>query len=612
MLTGMFHRSVLRALATLLALLWCALPAVAQPRVVDQAQFTSLTPGTTATTTTTPVSLPYHWDQRQGPLDGLGVFTLQIPVTDTLQPLALAIPRLGNSYAIRVNGVALASFGTIPNDRYEDAAPEPRYFVVPVALLKPLTEVQITVSVVGGRRGGLSRVTAGLESDVAPLHRASYFWQVTATRFVAIISGVLGALALLLWAGQRDRVYLYYGIGELLWSLQTMRALITAPPVPWPWWGVLTLAAFNAAPPLLTRFALGALGAADGWVAKTANTLIIFALPAAVLSIVAGQLWMVTLWQTLMLVNSVAMVYSVISNRASTAEKWEVRVLAVAVVVICATAVRDFLMLRLTPDTYDLIPWTRFTWMLFGLSLTWIIAERLRKSHHVVREMNAQLTQELADRSAELHAAFDRSRDNEKERGAAEERQRLMRDLHDGLGSQLVGALRMAQQPEASRSAITAQLREAVDQLKITVDAMQETDGDIAAVLGALRYRLAPRLESAGIDLQWNMGRLPVMAEWGVRQSYQLQMILLEVFTNMVVHSGATCASLSATQVTLSEGGAIQIDVTDNGKGFLATQPTPGKGLPNIQIRAKALGIQLTIQSAPGSTHIRLTLQQKD
>ncbi len=609
MLIRCFTSCSLRAHALGLALLLFAAPSMAQPQVIEQAQFSHLISSTvTAATSTTVVSLPYHWDQRQGPVDGLGIFTLQVPVADIRQPLAVAIPRLGNSHTIAVNGVALARFGTLPNNRHDDAAPEPRYFVVPPALLTPLTEVQITVSVVGGRRGGLSRVTVGLESDVLPLHQSVYFWQVTATRIVAIISAVLGSLALLLWAGQRDRMYLYYGVGELLWSVQTLRALVTTPLIPWPWWGVLTLAAFNAAPPLLSRFALGAMGAAHGRVATTANILVIFALPAAVLTLVAGQLWVVIVWQTLMLANSVAMVFSVITNRSSTVEKWEVRVLAMSVVVILATAVRDFLVLRFSADTYDLTPWTRFTWMLFGLSLAWIIAERLRKSHHVVRKMNAQLTQELAARSADLQAAFDRSRDSEKERGAAEERQRLMRDLHDGLGSQLVGALRMAQQPDASRGAITAQLREAVDQLKITVDAMQETDGDIAAVLGALRYRLAPRLEAVGIALQWNMGRLPIMADWGVRQSYQLQMILLEVFTNMVVHSGATTASLSATEVSLPEGSAIQIEVTDNGKGFLVAQPSPGKGLPNMQIRAKALGTQLDIRSAPGGTHIRLTL----
>lgn len=553
--------------------------------------------------------LPYHWDRLHGARDGSARFRLTVRVQDPESPLALYIPRLGNTYAIRVNGNAFASFGTLPPNLYDDSATEPHYFVIPPRLLSPSTTVDIEVGVVGGRLGGLSEVTVGPEAEVYPIFSRTQLWHVTGSRIVVVVSTVLGLLALLLWFRQRDPAYLAYGLGELLWAVQTARALIEHAPLPWPWWGVIPLAAFNAAPPLLCRFALIIMGAGGGRVARMANLLILLAVPAALATMLLGALWVVPVFQALIVVTSLSMAWVVISA-AVRSNVWEKRVLAFAVGLIVACAARDVLVLRLAASNYDMVPWIRFAWMGFGVSLAWIIAERLRKDEAAVRSANETLGRQLRARDAELGAAFERQRVEVKERGALEERQRLMRDLHDGLGSQLFGALQMSQQGSASREEITTQLRGALDQLKITVDAMQETDGDIATMLGATRYRLAPRLQAAGIDLQWDVMPLPLLGTWGVRQSYQLQMILFEAFTNMVVHSGATAARLSARQVGGDGAAVVEIEISDNGRGFDATStgPRSGKGLASMQQRAAALGAALGVTSRPGETLILITV----
>jgi signal transduction histidine kinase len=301
------------------------------------------------------------------------------------------------------------------------------------------------------------------------------------------------------------------------------------------------------------------------------------------------------LFQAVITLTSVAMAWVVLSAAMQSATQ-ERRVLAIAVGVIVACAVRDVLTMRLSASSYDIVPWVRFAWVGFGLSMAWIVTERLRKDHGAV--------------NAELGAAFEGERAEAKRNGAKEERQRLMQDLHDGLGSQLVGALRMSQQPTASRDEITRQLRGAVDQLKITVDAMHETDGDITSVMAATRYRLAPRLQAAAIDLQWDVAQLPIVPSWSVRQSYQLQMILFEAFTNMVVHSEARSASLLARVVEGDGASVIEITISDNGRGFdlAAPQSTTGRGLSNMQSRAQTLGVNLKMSSVPGNTCICLRI----
>ena len=338
-------------------------------------------------------------------------------------------------------------------------------------------------------------------------------------------------------------------------------------------------------------------------------------------------LWLMPLWRGLGLLAALAMMVVVLRVAVRSAVL-EHRVVGLAVVLIVLCAARDIWVMRTSPVAYAMVPWIRFAWVGFAITLAWVIAERMRKDARAVEAMNASLEAELAERNAALEAAFAREREGEKARGALEERQRLVQDLHDGLGGQLVGLLRMAQQPGAAREDVTLHLRDAVDQLKLTVDAMHGDEGDVASTLGSVRYRLGPRLQAAGIDLHWDVSRLPAMTGWSTRHSHQLQMLLFEAFANMMAHSAATQASLSARRVPLeavnganeangANGAndvngapvdAIEVELRDNGRGFDASARADGRGLANMRARATALGAALTLRSRPGETFLRLHL----
>ena len=58
-----------------------------------------------------------------------------------------------------------------------------------------------------------------------------------------------------------------------------------------------------------------------------------------------------------------------------------------------------------------------------------------------VTRLNTELAQKVGEREEELHRLFERLRLVESQRVLEGERRRLTRDMHDGLGSQLVQAL---------------------------------------------------------------------------------------------------------------------------------------------------------------------------
>jgi len=591
---------------------WCV-PARAVT-LVEQAQLTLALHGQAPAQVQTPqtVALPYDWDQRQGAVDGEARFAFEIPAADPATPLALFVPRLGNSFRLSVNGQELARFGAFPPAPYDDASFAPQYFMLPASGSASPQRVEIVIAAQAARQGGLSPVVVGSEAEILPLYERALFWHVSGGRFIAIVSGVLGALSLLVWLRQREPIYLYYGLGELLWSVQTARVLFTHAPLPWPWWGVLPLAAFQAAVPLLCRFALAVVGRGDTRLARLLGLMAWLAPVAAVLGIMVPWLWLMPLWRGLGLVAALAMMV-VVLRVALRSAVLEHRVLGLAVVLIVLCGARDVWVMRTSPEAYAMVPWIRFAWVGFAITLAWVIAERMRKDARAVAAMNASLEAELAERNAALEAAFAREREGEKARGALEERQRLVQDLHDGLGGQLVGLLRMAQQPGAAREDVALHLRDAVDQLKLTVDAMHADEGDVASTLGSVRYRLGPRLQDACIDLHWDVGRLPMMTGWSARESHQMQMLLFEAFANMMAHSAATRASLNARWVPVggAEGAtseAIEVKVCDNGRGFDANAKFAGRGLANMRARAAALGGTLTLRSRPGETSLCLHL----
>lgn len=602
-------RQAIGMLATALLVLLLGVTNAAHASAVtvsDRAVLTKTVGG--LTTVEADVRLPYHWEKRNGKVDGQARFVFEVAVADPSQPLAIYIPRLGNTFVILVNGHELERYGTLPPDLYDDAATAPRYFTVPARWLAPRTEIDITVGVIGGRGGGLSTVTTGLASEVHSSYALEYLLEVSGRLVLVVMTTVLGGFALLLWLRQREAAYLYYALAELLWALLTSRTLFSSPILPWPWWGFLGQAALVLAVPLQCKFALIVVDRDRGWLRNWTLGMLILGIPIIAAHNLLAYNWVYPVWRVLLTLNALAMAWAVVSANRRNATI-EYKVLAVAVVLVGVAAVRD-VATSFSPDVFYFVSWTRYAWTGLGVSFAWVIVERMRRSSLALTSMNASLSEQLAAQSRELTENYARERVRDVEHGAMQERQRLTRDLHDGLGGHLVGTLRMAQLPDVSKEDVAFQLRMAVDQLKITVDAMQETDGDIPSLLGAVRYRLKRRLSAVNISLQWDVEHLPAIQNWGVRQSYELQMILFEIFTNMMVHSDASRASLSARHVKTVDKCCIEIQVTDNGKGFdpQASDADRGRGIANMKMRAATLGAELSLLSMPGLTTVNIRL----
>lgn len=201
-----------------------------------------------------------------------------------------------------------------------------------------------------------------------------------------------------------------------------------------------------------------------------------------------------------------------------------------------------------------------------------------------------------------------------------EERRRLRRDLHDGLGAQLAALIIEAGNArrlipldpgEADQAllALQAELRGAVVDIRRLVLGLRPPALDEIGLVGALRARLA-RLdngngdESAPLRVVLNADEpLPSLPAGTEVAAFR---IVEEAVTNAVRHSHGTTVMVEI-QV---ENACLVLSVTDDGNGLAAPGDGSGLGLQSMRERASELGGTCAAEAAPSGRglQIRVTL----
>jgi len=155
---------------------------------------------------------------------------------------------------------------------------------------------------------------------------------------------------------------------------------------------------------------------------------------------------------------------------------------------------------------------------------------------------------------------------------------------------------------------VTQTLRDSLDQLKLSVDALSLMPGDVLGLLASLRFRISPRLKAAGLELLWDVDELPNWPSGQAPALRQLQYILFEGLSNVLQHSGANRLTLLARAFE----DHIQVSLIDNGRGWGADEVGAvgeGQGLQAMRARASVIGATVEFRAAPeGGAELRVML----
>jgi signal transduction histidine kinase len=226
-------------------------------------------------------------------------------------------------------------------------------------------------------------------------------------------------------------------------------------------------------------------------------------------------------------------------------------------------------------------------------------------------QTNEELERRIRGKSRELEQSYLRLRDSERASARAQERARLNREIHDGVGAQLITALRGVERGALTREQVAQTLQEGLDELRLLMDAA-DLGRSLDRALAAWRNRWDSRLQAIGLDLHWDVDSRLDELELGNNATLQVMRVLQEAVTNTVKHAMASHVSVRAWL----EGtdAYLVLEIGDDGRGLGAQRPTAGgRGLRHMAHRAESLGATLTLDSSPaGGVLVRLRLPLSD
>jgi signal transduction histidine kinase len=215
-------------------------------------------------------------------------------------------------------------------------------------------------------------------------------------------------------------------------------------------------------------------------------------------------------------------------------------------------------------------------------------------------------SQRDADR-ARIHV-FERTRQLEEEivRVSEHEQQRIGRDLHDGLCQYLaaigLSAKSFADDLDADASPrakeareIVSSIKDAVAQARSLARAVFPVQMDGAGLSIALDELAATTKHLTSMNVTFKESGDTRVSNPTI--ATQLFRIAQEALSNSMKHSEAKHIVISLSR----QNGILELDVIDNGRGFV-DEPHSGRrlGLGTMNYRARSIGAELKIESAPG------------
>jgi signal transduction histidine kinase len=537
-------------------------------------------------------ALPFRWDLAYIRVDGSARFEFEFERGAQDRSLSLLLPRAGNGVEVELNGETLFGIGAAGSQRH-DAVKRPWLVPLPSDALRGHNHLVVTIHAAAGRAAQLQAPRLGPHDAMRAEYDRHYLWRVEITRALMWMSAMLGLMSLIVWLIQRETLFIACAVAELAWAVRLSEMFWIEMPLGWQIWGTGVATVFGVMQMAMAYFFLHAVGR---WNAFFRRAYAVFvAVWCLVVPLVAIARWR-DLWVGWLL-SSTAMflLLAVFVGVHAFAERHFWRWLFAAWVgASVAAGIADIQ--ESAGSMYSHPTWSRLVTAAFSLAMVLLVARRLQRARAAEQAQASRMRVALANQQAELQALHVEQGRVQVEMAMREERERMMRDMHDGLGAQLSGLLSLAGQPAVAPAQLQGEVRAAIDELRLVVEAMTPFDGNIATMLGSMRPQLERRLALAQIGLRWAVDDLPPADGYTPARVQHLRRLLLEAATNIARHSGATMAEMSARL----RSGVLELSLTDDGRGFDGDAGHAGNGLRNMRWRAKALGGELAYGSPKG------------
>ncbi|MEV6404963.1 sensor histidine kinase [Streptomyces bobili] len=208
-------------------------------------------------------------------------------------------------------------------------------------------------------------------------------------------------------------------------------------------------------------------------------------------------------------------------------------------------------------------------------------------------ERQEQLTAELAVTQEELATAYQRQ-------GAAEERERLAREIHDTLAQGFASIVVLAEAARAATdpvrraeqlTSIEQTARENLAEARVLVGSAPESGVAPGSLATTLRRTLDRFVQDTGLTVTAELADMDL----DQRTRVALLRCTQESLANVRKHSGASTVGVVLTELA----GGVELEITDDGRGFVVEE-SHGFGLDGMRRRLAELDGELAVTSSLG------------
>jgi signal transduction histidine kinase len=189
-----------------------------------------------------------------------------------------------------------------------------------------------------------------------------------------------------------------------------------------------------------------------------------------------------------------------------------------------------------------------------------------------------------------------------------EERKRFSRDIHDGIGGQLVSLLWRVRSEAIPSTELAGELERGLADLRLVVDALDDGPVNLSDAMWNFAARARQQLDAAAIAFTWDLPDELNVAWQDSRRILSLYRMLQEATSNVVRHSKATELSIRFIAEPTLGAGAMRVLIEDNGIGLDPDARPNGRGLSNLMSRAGQLGGTLIVSSPQSGTGTRIEI----
>ena len=524
-------------------------------------------------------------------------------------PLAIHTQDNRERLSVYLNGVDIYRNFAAPDDAMLGWN-RPYLVPVPTNFLKPgLNEIVIRVESETPFNVSLGMPQIGPHAELASRYSWQYFWRISGPRSANLAMLFLSLAVMLMWAGRRmDNELPILALCGLFWTVRNHQFYGDAALIFPKFYVEMTSYSLYFAVSASLSFCVAFVGLNRRW--RIVGILFGWAFLLSLARRFMHDRFSTDLPVTLVLVMVMGWACLTIWRSQSIAGALERRGLAAFLVMSGVFSVHDYGRISAVGwwDGLGFFVQPFLGAIVFGAFLL-SIGRRYLLALGAVETLNTTLEGRIETARKELEISEAERRDLIVASALESERERIMREVHDGVGSSLVTALAVAKRQKQSPDTI-AMLRRTLVDLKVAIDSLEPVEGDVVALLANLRHRLEPDLREAGITSVWKVERCPTLPWLEPQAALHVLRIAQEAISNVLLHAHASTLEIACKPETHDNIDGVLISISDDGTGFEARAPAvAGHGLSNMKSRAESLGGSMAYSSSQnGPTRVMLWL----